>query len=115
MEMDYGRLKRKWAADKRKREETSEKLKLKLLLKGRPVFKRFGIEKVLLFGSVLNARSREGSDIDLLVFPLAGDRYWIFRHELEQALECPVDVYTQDDDPVFVNKVHERGEIIYEV
>ena len=113
--MDYGKLKRKWIVDKRKREEMSQKLRSKVLLKGGPVFKRFGIEKALLFGSVIDAGCGDASDVDLLVIPLAGDKYWIFRHELEQALECPVDVYTQNDDPGFVKKIRERGEIVYEI
>ena len=115
MATGYGKLKEKWAAERRKRKETSESLRSKILLKGAGAFKEFGIKKAFLFGSVLEDRAGDRSDIDLLVIPLSGDRYWIFRHELEQTLECPVDIYTQDDDPGFVKKISERGEIVYEV
>jgi hypothetical protein len=47
--------------------------------------------------------------------PLASKQYWHFRHELEKTLEFPVDVYTETDDPVFVEKIIERGETIYDV
>jgi len=112
--MDYHKLKKKWAADALNRKQTSHKLKSRLLLKGVPILKRFGIGKAILFGSVLNGRCDDHSDIDLLVYPLGGQQYWAFRHELEQAMEFPVDIYTQDDDPGFINKISERGEVIYE-
>lgn len=113
--MDYGKLKQKWVDERQKRRKTSEKLRLKVLSKGGPVFQRFGIKKAFLFGSVQDVRCDDASDIDLLVIPLSGDTYWVFRHELEQALECEVDVYMQDDDPGFAKKIQERGEVVYEV
>ena len=70
--MDYHKLKQKWAADTLKRKQTSRKLKAKLLSEGIPVFKRFGIGKAILFGSVQNGRCDDNSDIDLLVFPSGG-------------------------------------------
>ena len=113
--MDYHKLQQKWAADSLKKKQISDKLKSKLQAKGVPVLKRFGIGKAILFGSVQDDRCDDHSDIDLLVLPLRGDQYWAFRHQLEQALEFPVDVYTQDDNPAFIKKVCERGELIYEV
>ena len=111
----YNKLRQKWEADSLKRKQISDKVKSRLLVKGIPVLKRFGIGKAILFGSVLNRRCDDHSDVDLLVVPLPGDQYWAFRHELEQALEFPVDVYTQDDDPGFIKKLGERGEVIYEI
>lgn len=32
-----------------------------------------------------------------------------------QELEYPIDLYTQDDDRTFVNKILQRGESMYEV
>jgi len=113
--MDYQKLRQKWEADSLIRKQISHKVKSRLLAKGIPVLKRFGIGKAILFGSVLNGRCDDHSDVDLLVAPLTGDQYWVFRHELEQALEFPVDVYTQDDDPGFIKKMGDRGEVIYEI
>lgn len=87
---------------------------MKLLKNGVPILKRYGIGKAILFGSLQHGQSHDQSDIDLLVFPLASKQYWVFRYELEQALDFPVDVYTQTDDAVFVRKMTERGETIYE-
>ena len=113
--MRYNKLKEKWALETAQRKALSTRLKMKLREKGFPILKRFGIGKAILFGSVLNGGCDDYSDVDLLVVPLPGDQYWVFRHELEQALEFPVDVYTQDDDPGFIKKIGDRGEVIYEV
>jgi predicted nucleotidyltransferase len=78
------------------------------------VFHRFGIRQAILFGSLQDGRSSARSDVDLLVMPLPPERYWAFRHALEQALERSVDIYTQDDDPRLLERVLKRGELIYE-
>ncbi len=113
--MDYEKLKKKWKIQKQERKIRSAQVKSKVLLKGVPVFKKFNIHRVILFGSILDETCETDSDLDLLVSLLPGDRYWAFRHELEQALELPVDVYTQDDDPAFIRKIGERGQVIYEI
>ncbi len=70
---------------------------------------------MVLFGSAAENRSRTDSDIDLFVRPLKGDNYWDFIRELEDALDLPVDVYTDTDDEIFVKKILERGEVIYKI
>ena len=60
-------------------------------------------------------RSGEMSDIDILVMPLNNSLYWEFRHDLEDAIDLPIDLYTDLDDPIFVEKIIARGETIYEV
>lgn len=91
------------------------RVRTRLVERGRPVFERYGVDRVVLFGSVREGCSTEGSDVDLLVMPLAAEQYWSFRHDLEEALEVSVDLYTEDDDRDFVRKILERGETIYEV
>ena len=113
--MDYAKLKKRWLSNKLERREISEGLRSEVISKGMPLFIKFGIKKVVLFGSVVDRRARETSDIDILVLPLSSDQYWQCRHELEQAVNYPVDLYTQDDDQKFVSKVLTRGEVIYEV
>lgn len=80
-----------------------------------PVFQKYYISKVVLFGSSAENRSRPDSDIDLLVSPLSADNYWDFIRELENIVGLPVDVYTDADDELFVKKILERGEVIYEI
>jgi hypothetical protein len=40
--------------------------------------------------------------------------YWALRHALETAPGYPLDLYTETDDAVFVAKLRERGQVIYE-
>ncbi len=68
----------------------------------------------MLFGSVAEGKSSARSDIDLMVMLLKGEHYWDFKHALEEALGYPVDLHTQDDDPVFVEKILSHGEVVYE-
>lgn len=113
--MTFDKLKEKWDSQKRERESRSRQLKLSLIKKGTPLFKKYGIKKAVLFGSVKDERLTENSDIDILVMPLSAGQFWAFRHELEEALDFPVDLYTESDDHEFVEKILERGETVYEV
>ena len=113
--MKFDKLKQRWERDRIRWQEGSA-LRQKLLRENaRPIFKKFRISKVVLFGSTAENRSRTDSDIDLFVRPLKGDNYWDFKRELEDALDLPVDVYTDTDDEIFVKKILERGEVIYEI
>ena len=109
----------KWEARRRyrlaERCQLADLMKRTLQEKGKPVFQKYGVRKVVLFGSVADNRCRAGSDLDILVMPLPNQSYWELRHELKEAIGLPVDLYTQDDDPIFVKKVLERGVVIYEV
>jgi hypothetical protein len=51
--------------------------------------------------------------VDLLVLGIGPAAYWALRQELEQALGRPLDLHTQDDDPVFVAKAIDRGKLIF--
>jgi len=94
------------------RARRSAALRGRLLERGLPVLRAYGVREAWLFGSVASGTSGPQSDLDLLVVPLKALDYWSLRRELEAVLECPLDLYTQDDDPVFVRKVMERGERI---
>ncbi|MDQ3460159.1 MAG: nucleotidyltransferase domain-containing protein [Deinococcota bacterium] len=111
--MTFDKLKARWQleAQGQKREAAARRA---ALTRAKPLFARFGVRKAVLFGSVAAGRSRAGSDIDLLVLPLAAAQYWDFKRELEESLAYPVDLHSQDDDPGFVEKVLSRGEVIYE-
>jgi len=113
--MTFEKLKKKWVNDKQKRINRSADLKNSLVNKGKPIFRKYGIAKVILFGSVADGRCELSSDIDILVQPLPAEKYWNFRRELEDAINTAVDIYTTGDDPVFVDKIISRGEIVYEV
>ena len=111
----YEKLKQRWQAEQMARAQQAEARKAAILTKGISIFKKFGVQKVVLFGSVADNSSGETSDLDLLAAPLSAKNYWACRHELEQAVEYPIDLYTQDDEQTFVAKILQRGEVIYEV
>ena len=111
--MKFDKLKQRWLAESIERRRRAEEMKSSLIRRGHPVFKKFKIGKVILFGSVLDGRSTTSSDLDVLVMPLKKDDYWIFKHEIEEAVGHPVDLYTQDDDPLFVSKIIARGVVVY--
>ncbi|MBM4250179.1 MAG: nucleotidyltransferase family protein [Euryarchaeota archaeon] len=60
-----------------------------------PILRRYGVTRAALFGSVARGRSREGSDIDILVevgpkISLLG--FVGLKQDLEDALGRPVDL-----------------------
>jgi predicted nucleotidyltransferase len=111
----YEKLIKRWSREKEDQKARAAELKKRLLKNGTPVFKRFNLQVVYLFGSVASGKSRESSDIDLYVSSLPADRYWQFRHELEEAVHLPIDLYTDSDDLKFIKKIIERGEKVYGV
>lgn len=111
----YSKLIQSWENKRINHRNISLKMRTEIIQKGNALFKKYGISKVILFGSVNTGTSHPASDIDLLTIPLSAEQYWRFRHELEELINYPVDLYTQDDDARFVAKILTRGEIIYEV
>lgn len=111
--VSYEKLKQRWSKEKSEQETRAAGFKKQLLENGRPIFKRYNLQVVYLFGSVVSGKSREDSDIDLYVSNLPADRYWQFRRELEEAVQLPIDLYTDRDDITFVKKIKERGEKVY--
>ncbi|MEX2540247.1 MAG: nucleotidyltransferase domain-containing protein [Trueperaceae bacterium] len=112
--MGFEKLKARWRRERRQRRGQAQARRDALRSKAVPVFERFGIEKAFLFGSVAKGASRTDSDIDLLVTPLEQESYWDFRRALQVALDYELDLYTQADDPVLVNKIKERDELLYD-
>lgn len=78
------------------------------------IFKKFGVKKAYLFGSTVRGSCLAQSDIDIYVEDLTGERYWQLWRVLEEVTGHSVDLYCQTDDTVFVKKIKERGEVIYE-
>lgn len=109
----FKNLKQRWVREAMEQSCRADVFKRQLIEKGTPVFRRYNIQQAYLFGSVTVGRCQENSDIDLYVSKLQVERYWEFRHELEEAVQLPIDLYTDSDDHVFVQKIVERGEKIY--
>jgi len=102
--MNYQKLKDRWNKSKIYQQNYSYEIKSLILSKGQPVFIKYNIQRVFLFGSIIEGRMKKGSDIDMLVIPLSKKDYWDFQFELEQVTNCSIDLYTQNDDSNFVKK-----------
>lgn len=82
-----------------------------------PVAQRYGVERVMLFGSYARGEADQKSDIDLRVdsgeirgyFKLAG-----FQRELSESLGLPVDVLTTGAlDDAFLSRIAKEEVLIY--
>ena len=82
-----------------------------------PIARRFGVEKVSVFGSYSRGEADDQSDVDLLIekgglrslFQLSG-----FRLELEDALRLPVDlVTTESSDREFLDRIAKESVVLY--
>ena len=113
--MKFDKLRQRWEKDRIRRQKDSEMRREMLKKKAIPVFKKYNISKAVLFGSSVENRIRSDSDIDLFVRPLPASVYWEFVRELEETIGLPVDMVTDSDDEVFVKKILERGEVLYEI
>ena len=111
----YDKLWQRWQEERVTRQQHASRVRTLLQKKGPAIFRRFGIQRVWLFGSVQENRSGKEADVDLLVIPLENSCFWQCKRDLETALLCPVDLYSNKDDPLFVKKIKERGERIYEI
>ena len=112
--MNFDLLKKRWAEQVSEQKNLARQRQLALTNKGPAIFKKYSIKKAILFGSVLKERCTPRSDIDLFLTPLNDRDFWKIRHELEEATNCSVDVYSQSDDSQFVDKIIARGKTIYE-
>ena len=111
--MGFEKLKKRWREEEAVRQREAAHRKEVLLTRAAPLCKRYGVQEVVLFGSVLAGKSAPTSDIDLLVQPLQSADYWTFKRDIEEVTGYPVDLYTQDDDPLFVSKIRARGEVVF--
>ena len=115
MDARFEKLGRRWRRERAERASRSAELRRLLVERGGPVLRAYGVRNAWLFGSVAAGTAEAGSDLDLLVVPVAAADFWPLRRDLEAAMGRPVDLYTQDEDPVFVQKIMERGEPIGEI
>ena len=112
--MEFKKLKERWCRQLAEQEKLALLRRAALLGKGPAIFEKYSIRKVFLFGSILEKKCTVNSDIDILVMPLKDENYWKLRFDLETAIGCPVDLYSQTDEAQFVKKIMDRGEVVYE-
>ncbi|MBI5470305.1 nucleotidyltransferase family protein [Candidatus Kaiserbacteria bacterium] len=64
-----------------------------------PIFKKYGVKRARLFGSVASGSAGPASDVDILVSfrrPIDGWTYAGMARELEEVLLRPVDLVTEN-------------------
>lgn len=110
---DFSRLKARWAREREARRSESDRLRGEVIRIVTPILRAHRVTRAYLFGSLVEHRAGKRSDVDLLVLGVDAETFWNLRHELESALDRPLDLFTQDDDPSFVAKIETRGERIY--
>lgn len=86
--------------------------------KATPIAKAYGIERMSLFGSYARGEAKEDSDVDLYIE--RGKlksllQYFAFVDELENVLNCHVDVVTAGiEDQQFLSAIMQEGVLLYE-
>lgn len=84
----------------------------------RPVFRRYGVSRAVLFGSVAKGTARESSDLDLLVDSrLHGLRFVGLVEAIGQAVKMPVDCFDVthiEPDSRIDREIRDTGVMIYE-
>lgn len=83
-----------------------------------PIAKNYGIQSMSLFGSYARNEADDDSDIDLCIEKGAVRnllQYFAFVHDLEESLNCHVDVVTTDiEDKAFLIKISKEMVVLYE-
>ena len=108
MTQSFAGLKSRWEQERKDRSALSRETRARIGSPCVPIFQRYGVRKVLLYGSVAEDRATDRSDVDLLLLPLENASYWEFLHEMEDALERAVDLYTDRDEQAWVQKILNR-------
>ena len=111
----FNALRNKWKQMEQDRHIYSKEVKRRVIEEGKDIFIKYQIKKVVLFGSVLENRMGAMSDVDILVDPLSAEDFFSFQCSLEEKLNLPVDLHTMNEDKKFIEKILDRGEVIYEV
>ena len=84
-----------------------------------PYFKKYGVQKAAVFGSVARDQAKKGSDIDFVVsFSRKYDLLELIglKQDLEDAFNRPVDVITYNalKSDAFAKNVLSEAKVIYE-
>ena len=83
-----------------------------------PIAKAYGIGRMSLFGSYARGEAKDNSDVDLYIERgrlKSLLQYFAFIDELENALNCHVDVVTTGiEDKQFLSAIMKEGVLLYE-
>jgi len=86
------------------------KEKDKIIIK--EISKKYGVKRVLLFGSSLD-KKRKSNDIDIAVEGISHKDFFKYYGDLLLQLSKPVDVIDLDGSSKFINLIKKEGELLY--
>lgn len=86
------------------------KEKDKIIIK--EISKKYGVKRVLLFGSSLD-KKRESNDIDIAIEGISHKDFFKYYGDLLLQLSKPVDVIDLIGSSKFINLIKKEGELLY--
>ena len=87
------------------------KEKDKIIIK--EISKKYGVKRVLLFGSSLD-KKRKSNDIDIAVEGISHKDFFKYYGDLLLQLSKPVDIIDLDGSSKFINLIKKEGELLLE-
>ena len=80
-----------------------------------PVARRYGVEKIYVFGSYAKGTADEYSDVDFLIYPgqVRGLRYGELYTDLSEALEKGIDIVSNKVDEDFMDSIRNHMVLVY--
>jgi len=117
--MDPAELARAWR--RRDAEEaasavaTSAALRERAIRAAASLVERFGVGRVILFGSVVRGAATDSSDVDLAVEGLPPCRQFAAMADAEAVIGRPVDlVRIEEATPTLLGRIVEDGEVLFD-
>ena len=80
-----------------------------------PVARRYGVERIYVFGSYAKGTADESSDVDFLIYPgqVRGLRYGELYTDLSEALEKGIDIVSNKVDEYFMDSIRNHMVLVY--
>ena len=80
-----------------------------------PVARRYGVERIYVFGSYAKGTADEFSDVDFLIYPgqVRGLRYGELYTDLSEALEKGIDIVSNKVDEYFMDSIRNHMVLVY--
>ena len=80
-----------------------------------PVARRYGVERIYVFGSYAKGTADEYSDVDFLIYPgqVKGLRYGELYTDLSEALEKGIDIVSNKVDVDFKESIRNHMVLVY--
>lgn len=78
------------------------------------VHKYTSIQKIFIYGSILNNNFNISSDLDVYVEKISAREFWEIYRILNNEMNIEIDLNTQNDDAFLIENIKKHGKIIYE-